>query len=64
MISVETQALLADVILAIAKEERALEVMREILAEQVLFCPYTAFLRIDRKNYGYVDKNDLQSFLR
>ena len=63
MVSSETQGLLARLMLTIAKEERVLEVMRQILAEQVLFCPYTAFLRIDRRNSGYINKNDIHNFL-
>ena len=64
MISQETQLQLAKVILSIARSESALETIRQILAEQQSFSPYTAFRRIDRKNKAFIDKNDLQNFLK
>jgi Ca2+-binding EF-hand superfamily protein len=64
MLSFETQMQLVKVMLTIARGENSLEVFRQILAEQTLFSPYTSFLRIDRKNKGYLDKEDLVNFLR
>ena len=63
MLSLDTQFQLVKVIITIAREEKGLEVIRQVLAEQVLFTPYTAFMRIDRKKKGFVDKNDLKAFL-
>jgi hypothetical protein len=49
--------------MTIAKEEQGLEIIRQLLAEQKLFTPYTAFLRIDKLNHHKLTKSDLQTFL-
>ncbi len=64
MISLDTQKQLANVIMTIAHEEKALEVIRQVLGEQALFTPYTAFLRLDRKKKGFLDKAALKRFLQ
>ena len=64
MLSLDTQGHLASLIMTIAREEKGLEVIRQVLSEQALFTPYTAFLRIDRSKRGFIDKEDLKNFLQ
>jgi hypothetical protein len=63
MISRETQAQLANLIMTIATKERAIEDIRQKLSKIDLFSPYSAFLRIDRKRKHAIDKTDLKNFL-
>jgi len=63
MLTLETQNQLVNFIMTIAHEEKGLEVIRQVLAEQVLFTPYTAFLRMDRSRKGWIDKSDIKVFL-
>jgi len=64
MISLETDARLVRLILAISKEEKALEVVRQVLAQQSKFEPYAAFQRLDKKYRGYLTTSDLKTFLQ
>ena len=64
MLSVDTQGQLVNWITTLAKEERAIETIRQVLGEQALFAPYTAFLRIDREGRGFLDKNDIKALLK
>jgi len=63
MLSHDTQVQLVKTIMTIAKEEQGLETIKQLLAEQKLFTPYTAFLRIDKLDHRHLTKTDLQSFL-
>ena len=42
---------------------KQLEVVRQVLAEQKGFEPYTAFKRIDRLRNGFITTSDLERFL-
>ena len=64
MLSVSTQERLADFILSIAKGEDSLEIVRQSLSKQVLFCPYTAFLRLTNREHLYITKEDIANFLK
>jgi len=64
MVSIETEARIVRLIMEIAKEERGIEVVRQVLAEQPLFEPYAAFQRIDRHYRGYLTSGDLRHFLK
>jgi len=63
MLTHDTQKLLANTIMIISREQQGLETIKQILAQQQLFTPYTAFLRISRENQGYLTKTDIQIFL-
>jgi len=63
MVSLDTQQQIVKVIMAIAKNERAVELQRLNLAQNPLFTPYTAFLRLDQNNNQYLNANDIKSFL-
>ena len=64
MLSLETESRLASLIGAIAENERMIEVRRQLLAEQPLFAPYSAFLRIDKYHTGCITAYDIKDFLR
>ena len=58
-----TNARIIQLILAIAKKEKSIETIRQVLAKQCEFEPYAAFLRIDRGCHGYLTTSSLMSFL-
>ncbi|KRW99206.1 hypothetical protein PPERSA_07449 [Pseudocohnilembus persalinus] len=62
-LSYRTQQRLASLIQAIAEGEKKLEVVRQVLAEQRLFEPHTAFRRLDVTRDGYVSQSELVDFL-
>ena len=63
MLSISTQRKLASTIQAIAEAERQSEVARQILAEQPLFEPYTAYKRLDQSRAGELNYSDVIEFL-
>ena len=63
MLSVDTQNQMVSWILTLAREEKAIETIRQVLGNQDLFAPYTAFLRMDKKGQGFLDSDDLIEFL-
>ena len=50
MLSVETQTKIRDFLKAIGDYELSIEGLRQNLASNITFEPYSAFLRIDRQN--------------
>lgn len=64
MLSQETESRLARLIMAIANEEKKVELARQALAEQHHFEPFAAFQRIDRKCHGFISTNDIRVFLK
>ena len=64
MISFSTKSKLANLIQTISEGERKLEAVRQVLSEQHLFEPYSAFRRIDRDRKGYLNLHDIKLFLR
>ncbi len=63
MMSIETEARVARLIMEIAAHERQIEEFRQALARLPAFEPYAAFQRLDRKYTGYVTAKDLKLFL-
>lgn len=63
MLTVNTQAQLVDLIMTIARLEKASEAIRLTLAEQPCFLPYSSFQRIDRKHNGYITGTEIMQFL-
>ena len=63
-VSPEIAIPLARLILAIAQEENAVEVTRQVLAEQLQFEPYAAFQLLDSQLHGYITSEDVLQFLR
>lgn len=64
MLSPTTEARLADLIGAVADNERQLEARRQELARDPLFSPYAAFRFLDRLKTGYLTAFDIKSFLK
>ena len=61
---VDHKTKVALLLMAIAYEERQVEITREVLAEQFSFVPFQAFRRLDRRNKAAINANDLHLFLQ
>lgn len=64
MVSIESQARLAKLLLNVSDGEKAVEVTRQVLTEQLDFDCYKAFKRIDRESKNYVDSYNIVDFLK
>jgi len=64
MIGLQTELKLAHLLKAIADGEKDIEVIRQVLAEQPDFEPYTAFKRIDRDANSSLSLFEIHDFLR
>lgn len=64
MLSPNTEERLARLIMTISEEEKATEVVRQMLGKQPAFEPYAAFQRLDSRCEGYLTSTDLVNFLR
>lgn len=62
-LSQRTQGRLANLIITIAEGEKKTEMVRQVLAEQKMFEPYTAFRRLDQLRTGELTVTDLNDFL-
>jgi len=49
--------------LAIAKEEKSIELIRQTLSQQPQFEPYAAFLYLDKEKCGYLTITSIKTFL-
>ena len=63
MLNFQTERTLARFFKAIANVETQVEAIKQILADNDRFDPYTAFKRIDSKNLGYINAKGLEAFL-
>ena len=63
MLSFSIRQQLKALLLQIAKQEKQLEVLRQILCEQYDFEPYSAFQRLDADRKGYLLPIDICEFL-
>lgn len=59
----KTQGRLANLIITIAEGEKKTEMVRQVLAEQKMFEPYTAFRRLDQLRTGDLTVSDIIDFL-
>ena len=64
MISAKTQSSVCEYLLNLARNEKKLEVIRQILCENQAFEPYAAFNRIDRLRRGAIASDSLRHFLK
>ena len=64
MIGLQTEQKLAHLLKTISDSEKEVEIVRQLLAEQRDFEPYTAFKRIDSLCLGYIRPEDLYRFLK
>ncbi|KAL4441552.1 hypothetical protein ABPG74_021484 [Tetrahymena malaccensis] len=63
MISQKTQGYLCELLFEIAKGEKQVEVVRQLLGEQDTFEPYSAFRRIDQQRKKFINSYDIKDFL-
>jgi Ca2+-binding EF-hand superfamily protein len=64
MISSKTQNSVCEYLLNLARNEKKLEVIRQILCENQAFEPYASFIRIDRHRRGAITPENLRHFLK
>jgi len=64
MFNHETEIRFHRLLLALAKFERNIELMRQKLAKEYNFEPFAAFQRIDRDCNGFITKEELIDFLK
>lgn len=53
-----------DIFKAIAEHELGIEKQRQYLARLEEFEPYATFIRLDRKNHGYLTALEIYEFLK
>ena len=63
MLSYRTQLKLAHFIKALAEAEKHSEIVRQVIAEQLLFEPYTAFRRLDTDRNSFITTKEISDFL-
>jgi hypothetical protein len=63
-LSYGTENLVAKLLLTIADGEKAVEVIRQVLADQIDFDAYDAFCYFDREGKNYVDEYNFVDFLK
>ena len=64
MLSIETEARLAKLLLSLSEYERNVEISREVLSDNKDFDPYQIFLYLDYQNKNNIDIIDIMNFLR
>jgi hypothetical protein len=64
MLSIETEARLAKLFLNVADGEKAVEISRQVLGEQLDFDPYQVFKKLDTESKNYIDEFNIVDFLK
>lgn len=64
MLSEKTNSLIGEFLLRVARTEKKLEVIRQMLCEFPEFEPYSAFQRLDLSHSNLLSSQDLFSFLQ
>lgn len=64
MLSEETNTLIGEFLVRIARTEKKLEVIRQMLCEFEQFEPYSSFQRLDRLKNNYISPSDVYLFLK
>jgi Ca2+-binding EF-hand superfamily protein len=59
----DTKSKLKDLLLYVGENEIKIEILRQKLCKLDEFEPYTAFMRLDSKKTGFIDKDSLHSFV-
>ena len=54
---------LIEMFINIIKFSRESEILKQKINDKIEFEPYAVFTRIDRKDWGYLDINDIRSFI-
>ena len=64
MLSLETESLISKFFLNVADNEKAVEVIRQVLCDQLDFCAYHVFRNLDRENKNFLDEYNFVDFLK
>jgi hypothetical protein len=64
MLSIETEARVAKLLLSLADGEKSVDITRQVLAEQLDFDAYQVFKKLDREGKNYIDEFNLVDFLK
>lgn len=64
MLSIETEARITKLLLALAEGEKSIEIIRQIICGKIDFDPLSAFKLLDKKNNNYLTENDIKFFLK
>lgn len=64
MISIETEARIAKLLLTLADGEREVETIRQVLAKQLGFDAHSIFRVLDKNLKNSIDEYDIFSFLK
>ncbi len=64
MFSIETEARIAKIFLAIIDGEQNSDSIRQLLAQQKDFDPYNSFRILDKDNKNYLNQYDILNFLK
>jgi len=64
MLSIETESIISKLLLNLADNEKATEVVRQVLGEYIDFDAYDVFRYLDRENKSYIDEYDIVDFLK
>lgn len=64
MLSLETETLVSKLLLTIADSEKAVEVVRQVLGDQLDFEPFMVFRYLDRADKNFLDEFDITDFLK
>ncbi len=63
MLSKETEARVAKILIIIAENERSIEISREILSQIPEYDPFSIFRAFDKNSKNKIDYNDINNFL-
>lgn len=64
MLSEETNTLIGEFLVKVARIEKKLEVIRQMLCEFEQFEPYSSFQRLDRSRKNFISEEDIYIFLK
>lgn len=64
MLSIETEARVAKLLINLAEGEKSVEINRQVLSEQLDFDPYQVFKRLDSQGKNSIDEYDVVDFLK
>jgi len=64
LLSLQTETLVSKLLLTIADGEKAVEVVRQVLSDQIDFEPYNVFKFLDKEDKHYIDEYNFTDFLK
>ena len=64
MLSLETETIISKFFLNIADGEKAIEIIRQVLGDQMDYDPYAVFRYLDIEDKNYIDEYNLSDFLK